>query len=93
MDVETKVIALTTAAAALMIAGLTRMLLVIVPKVTPTHTPVSLVSRGGADNGATMSFPESPSRAREFSTRDFAGADLDRDGYLTPNKWKRAGQR
>ena len=125
MDVEAKVIALTTAAAALMIAGLTWMLLVTVPTVKPNHTPISLETRGGADpaegiplnregpgsintegfkndypstgnrgadHGATMSFPESPARAREFSTRDFAGADLNSDGYLTPNEWKRAGQ-
>lgn len=125
MDVETKVIALTTGAAVLMVGGLTWMLLGIVPKVLPNNTPIPLETRGsggaaegiplnrerpgainlegfknaypstgksGADNGATMNFSKSPSRARELSELDFAGADLNSDGYLTRDEWERAGQ-
>jgi len=125
MDVETKVIALTTGAALLMVGGLTWSLLGIVPKVAPARAPVALETDGsggstegiplnrerpgdldrtgfknaypstgksGERNGATMNFPESPARAREFTTTDFAPADLNSDGYLNRDEWKRAGQ-
>src|SRR3569832_2460376 len=48
--------------------------------------------KNGERNGATMNFPKSPARAREFTTADFAPADLDSDGYLSRDEWKRAGQ-
>jgi len=125
MDVETKVIALTTGAALLMVGGLTWSLLGIVPKVAPARAPVALETDGsggstegiplnrerpgdldrtgfknaypstgksGERNGATMNFPKSPARAREFTTADFAPADLNSDGYLSRDEWKRAGQ-
>src|SRR3569832_415877 len=48
--------------------------------------------KNGERNGATMNFPKSPARAREFTTADFAPADLDSDGYLSRDECKRAGQ-
>ena len=48
--------------------------------------------KNGERNGATMNIPKSPARAREFTTADFAPADLDSDGYLSRDEWKRAGQ-
>src|SRR3569832_630915 len=46
MDVETKVIALTTGAALLMVGGLTWLLLGIVPKVSPARAPIALETDG-----------------------------------------------
>src|SRR3569832_1995869 len=46
MDVETKVIALTTGAALLMVGGLTWLLLGIVPKVAPARAPIALETDG-----------------------------------------------
>src|SRR3569623_1161407 len=120
MYVESKVIALTTGAALLMVGGLTWSLLGIVPKVAPARAPVDLETAGsggstagiplnrerpgdlertgcknaypstgksGERNGATLNFPKSPARAREFTTADFAPADLNSDGYLSRDEW------
>src|SRR3569623_1196268 len=56
MDVETKVIALTTGAALLMVGGLTWLLLGIVPKVAPARAPIALETdgSGGAIEGIPL---------------------------------------
>src|SRR3569832_2353496 len=125
MDVETKVIALTTGAALLMVGGLTWLLLGIVPKVAPARAPIALETDGsggstegiplnrdrpggidrtgfknaypstgksGKRNGATKNFPKSPARAREFTTADFAPADLNSDDNHKHKKKKHTGQ-
>src|SRR3569832_1822330 len=125
MDVETKVTALSTGAALLMVGGLTWLLLGIVPKEAPARAPIALETDGsggsiegipltrerpggidrtgfknaypstgksGERNGAPMTFPKSPARAREFTTADFAPVYLICVGYLSRDEWKRAGQ-
>src|SRR3569623_2377816 len=69
MDVETKVIALTTGAALLMVGGLTWSLLGIVPKVAPARAPVALETDGSG--GSTEGIP---------LNRERPGA-LDRTGF------------
>src|SRR3569833_4420955 len=71
MDVETKVIALTTGAALLMVGGLTWLLLGIVPKVAPARAPIALETDGSG--GSTAGIPLNRERP----------GGIDRTGFKT----------